>query len=336
VPFFWTVTHLWYIWLPTVLLIIGVFWVFDSRNKAESTRELAEETGHDVEPGEVPDAPPDAPRLASEPVHTRKNFTIDGKMGFLWLAIVIGSVFLDPNVFAWVPDLHELAHIPFGIREIIMFGVCVFAYQTAKPEALEGNDFNFEPIKEVGFLFIGIFLTMQPALELIRLFAQENAEALGVTTFYFGTGMLSGVLDNPPTYVSFLSAAMGKFGSDINVPTEVANFALGTTLPAETFYLEAISIAAVFFGALTYIGNGPNFMVKAIAESAGVQAPSFVSYIVKYSLPILIPIYILVWLVFFSGYIIPHPPDTLHGAEAVGAAVEAVVRTPGLLLLRPF
>jgi Na+/H+ antiporter NhaD/arsenite permease-like protein len=114
--------------------------------------------------------------------------------------------------------------------------------------------------------------------------------------------------------VSFLSAAMGKFGSSIDSRTAVEAFALGTQVPAETFYLQAISIAAVFWGALTYIGNGPNFMVKAIAESSGVQTPSFMAYIFKYSLPILIPIYILVWLIFFSGYVVPHPPDAVHTA----------------------
>src|SRR5690606_24960209 len=220
---------------------------------------------------------------------------------------------LDPNVFAWVPDLHDLVGVPFGIREIIMFGVCVAAYKTAKPEALRGNEFSFEPIREVAWLFVGIFLTMQPALELIRLFAEQNAGALNQTTFYFGTCMLSGVLDNAPTYVSFLSAAMGKFGLDVNVPQHVFDFALGHDPsvgfyePATTFYLQAISVAAVFFGALTYIGNGPNFMVKAIAESSGVPTPSFVAYVVKYALPILIPIYVVVWFIFFSGFVVPIP-----------------------------
>jgi len=324
VPFFWTLANLWIIWLPTVFLILGVFWVIDRRNKDVSTREAAEATGHDVEPGEMPGPSADASRLESSPVHTKKNLVIEGKAGFAWLAIIIGSVFLDPNIIeamkGTVLDLHGRFHVPFGIREVIMFAVCVLAYKTAKPHVLKGNDFNFEPIKEVGYLFIGIFLTMQPALTLIGQFASENADALGVTQFYFGTGILSGVLDNAPTYVSFLSAAMGKFGSSIDSRTAVEAFALGTSVPAETFYLQAISIAAVFFGALTYIGNGPNFMVKAIAESAGAQTPSFVAYVVKYSLPILIPIYILVWLVFFSGYILPHPPDPGHAAAVIEGA----------------
>ena len=329
VPFFWTVINLWEIWLPTILLILGIFYVIDSRNKEESVREEAEEAGVDVVPGEIPGTHPDSPRLASDPEPTRQRLTIEGKAGFAWLAIIIGSVFLDPNIVGamkgTVLDLHGTFHVPFGIREVIMFAVCVLAYKTAKPHVLAGNDFNFEPIKEVGFLFIGIFLTMQPALTLIGQFAAENRDALGVTQFYFGTGLLSGVLDNAPTYVSFLSAAMGKFGSSIESRDAVEAFALGSQLPAETFYLEAISIAAVFWGALTYIGNGPNFMVKAIAESSGVQTPSFVAYILKYSLPVLVPIYILVWFVFFSGYVIPHPSDAVHAAEAA-------VRAAGLML----
>jgi Na+/H+ antiporter NhaD/arsenite permease-like protein len=148
---------------------------------------------------------------------------------------------------------------------------------------------------------------MQPALELIRQFASENAGALNASTFYFGTGALSGVLDNAPTYLSFVAAAMGKFGLDVNSATDVAYFAaphLGA--PESWYYLQAISVAAVFWGAMTYIGNGPNFMVKAIAESQGVETPSFGAYVVKYALPILLPIYLLVWLVFFSGLIPLH------------------------------
>ena len=348
VPFFWTVEHVWYIWLPTVLVLTAVFYVIDGRNKATSLRGRAEGAGQDVEPGDVPGADyvPEAPGVQDvDDIHVPgeveidvthgqpnpKQLEIEGKVGFAWLAVVIAAVFIDPKVIpaiAGTPiDLHHYG-VPFGIREVIMGMVAFLAFKTANKEILRGNDFNFEPIKEVGYLFIGIFLTMQPALTLIGEFARGNAEALGVTSFYFGTGILSGVLDNAPTYVSFLSAAMGKFGSDVNVPAQVTDFALGTTLPAETFYLQAISVAAVFWGALTYIGNGPNFMVKAIAESSGVDTPSFVGYVVKYSLPILVPIYIVVWLVFFSGYVIPHPMDAAHAAALIDAAQAASAATP--------
>lgn len=302
VPFFWTVIHVWYIWLPTLIAILAVFYVVDSRNKTESLREEAEDRGYDVEPGEIPGGVSDVPVD-----HTKSRITIHGKAGFAWLAVIIASVFIDPNIFDWVPDLHEIAHVPFGIREIIMFTVCVLAYKTAKPENLKGNDFNFEPIREVAYLFIGIFLTMQPALALIGAWAKENAEAIGVSTFYFGTGALSGVLDNAPTYVSFLSAAMGKFGLSVDDPAMVAEFAAGVPDPSggagSVMFLLAISVASVFWGAMTYIGNGPNFMVKAIAESSGVDCPSFGGYVFRYSLPILVPIYIVVWLVFFSGFV---------------------------------
>ncbi len=112
--------------------------------------------------------------------------------------------------------------------------------------------------------------------------------------FYWATGSLSGFLDNAPTYLNFLSAALGKEGLDVNDKADVLKF-----VSMDVIYLRAISVAAVFFGAMTYIGNGPNFMVKSICERAGIKMPSFFTYIIKYSLPILIPVFILVWAIFF-------------------------------------
>ena len=355
VPFFWTVVHVWYIWLPTILALAAVFYVVDSRNKAVSVRGAAEGAGQDVVPGDLPGvaAVPEAPGVQDvEDIHVPGEVTvqvtderpnpnrlqIEGKVGFAWLAVVIAAVFIDPKVIpalkGTVLDLVGTFHLPFGVRELIMGAVAFLAYKTADKAILRGNDFNFEPIKEVGFLFIGIFLTMQPALTLIGAYAAENADALGVTSFYFGTGVLSGVLDNAPTYVSFLSAAMGKFGMDVNTPELVRTFATGEAVPGfglvgteETgFYLLAISVASVFWGALTYIGNGPNFMVKAIAESSGVETPSFVGYVVKYSLPILVPIYIVVWLVFFSGYVLPTPVEAAASVQAAADAAGLILR----------
>src|SRR5690606_16548119 len=130
--------------------------------------------------------------------------------------------------------------------------------------------------------------TMQPALANIASFAEHNSEALTLDMFYWATGVLSAILDNAPTYLNFVSAAMGKFMADVNDPAQVRAFAENVATSAH--YLQAISVAAVFFGAMTYIGNAPNFMVKAIAESSGVETPSFVAYIVKYSIPILLPV----------------------------------------------
>ncbi|MEL7168551.1 MAG: sodium:proton antiporter, partial [Bacteroidota bacterium] len=311
VPFFWTVTQIWYVWLPTILILLAVFYAFDVRNKTHGEREDHMEDADQPTQAGVEAAGFDVPGTS--------KIRIQGTKNFAWLAVVIASVFIDPNIIPamkdTVFDLTGRFHFPFGIREVIMFAVCYFAYTTADKDALQGNDFNFEPIREVAWLFVGIFATMQPALTLIGEWARDNAEAIGVTTFYFGTGILSGVLDNAPTYVSFLSAAMGKFGFDVNQTADVMAFATQTDVTA--FYLQAISVAAVFFGALTYIGNGPNFMVKAIAESSGVECPSFGGYMVRYSIPILLPIYAVVWLVFFSGYLLPTPAEVADATAAL-------------------
>ena len=277
VPFFWTFTHVWYIWLPTILLLLAIFYVIDARNKQT------------------------APAIDA----SRGLMGIVGRKNFIWVVVVVLSVFIDPQVFGWVPRLHiGSAHLPFGIREIIMFSVCVLAFVFADKTALEKNEFTFEPIREVGWLFLGIFATMQPALQLISEFASQNSESLSVGMFYWATGALSGILDNAPTYLNFLAAAMGKFGMDVSVASQVVEFALPAEGIDSWIFLQAISVAAVFFGAMTYIGNAPNFMVKAIAESSGVDVPSFVGYLVKYSLPILVPVYFVVWVVFYSGWII--------------------------------
>lgn len=273
VPFFWTFTHVWYIWLPATAMILGVFWFIDSRNKETS----------------------------SDPVPGQPVVSLQGSKSFIWVAIIIGAVFIDPNVFPWVPDLHDIMGVPFGIREIIMFAVAGLAYVTADKGAMEMNEFNFEPIREVGWLFLGIFATMQPALQLISNYAAGHADSLTVGLFYWATGFLSGILDNAPTYLNFLAAAMGKFGLDVNDPAAVMAFANSAE---SIIFLQAISVAAVFFGAMSYIGNAPNFMVKAIAESNGVETPSFMGYIIRYSIPILLPIYLVIYLVFYSGYIL--------------------------------
>ena len=153
----------------------------------------------------------------------------------------------------------------------------------------------------MGWLFLGIFACMVPALALISHFASQNSDALTTGMFYWGTGVLSSVLDNAPTYLNFLAAAMGKFGGDVNVPADVKAFAESD---ASLIFLQAISVAAVFFGAMTYIGNAPNFMVKAIAEANNVDAPSFGGYLVKYAIPILVPVYFVIWVIFYSGWIL--------------------------------
>jgi len=137
---------------------------------------------------------------------------------------------------------------------------------------------------------------MIPALQLIAYESKVLHDHLNATTFYWATGTLSSFLDNAPTYLNFLSAAMGKFGLDVNSMANVKEFVIH-----DEIYLQAISVAAVFFGACTYIGNGPNFMVKSISERSGIQMPSFFAYMYKYSLPVLIPVYFIIWLIFFNA-----------------------------------
>ena len=192
-----------------------------------------------------------------------------------------------------------------------MLSIACLSYYFANKEALAGNEFNFEPIKEVAFIFIGIFFTMMPALQLVSEFAQspEGREMITLNALYWGTGALSGVLDNAPTYVNFLTAAISSDGGSISSVQDVTHYAFGDGKFAghdSAIKLTAISVASVFFGAMTYIGNAPNFMVKSIAESAGVKMPAFIEYGYKYSLIILLPVLFIVWLVFFYFHLIEY------------------------------
>lgn len=265
VEFFWVIEHVWYIWLPTVIAIILIFYFIDSRN--------------------MPDA--------ESEINYSNKIEFKGIGSVFFLAIIIISVFIDPAVVDWVPSFDPL---PIGIREIIMISIIFLSYKTAKPEILKANEFDFEPIKEVAYLFVGIFATMMPALQLIAEAAKVNGQELTPGVFYWVTGSLSSFLDNAPTYLNFLSAEMGKFNLDVNISRQVLQFEL-----EHPIYLSAISVAAVFFGAMTYIGNGPNFMVKSISERAGIRMPSFFGFLIKYSIPILLPIFTLVWLIFYFG-----------------------------------
>ena len=275
VPFFWTLEHNILPWLFALSILTLVFYFLDKRNKK----------------GEDEDA---------EVVYDNK-VSITGKRNFIWLAIVIGAVFIDPNVFPWVPGIHYDGQVFSFIRELIMLSVAFLSYKMAKKGVHELNEFSFEPIREVAFIFIGIFGTMMPALDLVGDFAKSEAGASLIThnTLYWGTGLLSGFLDNAPTYLNFLAAALASQGASISLLSQVTDFANGGVYFDSVLDLKAISVAAVFFGAMTYIGNGPNFMVKSIAEQVGIKMPSFFGYIIRFSIPILLPLLILVWLLFF-------------------------------------
>jgi len=280
VPFFWTLQYNLIPWFFASVILALIFFFIDKGNKSDYSSE--EDT--DVPSGKV---------------------TLKGAKNFLWLAVIVGSVFLDPNVIEWVPAIVYDGQKFSFVREIIMLTSGYLSYKMADKACLKANEFNFEPIREVAFIFIGIFGTMMPALELVGNFAQSESGAALIThnTLYWGTGLLSGFLDNAPTYINFLTAAMASQGTSINNVSDVVNFANGGGLNS-IISLKAISVAAVFFGSMTYIGNGPNFMVKSIAEQVGIKMPSFFGYIIRFSIPILLPLFLVVWLIFFYWQVI--------------------------------
>jgi len=219
------------------------------------------------------------PKELSEQMTASETWRFQGlKNGFL-LAVIIGAVFL-----------------PSPWRELLMIAAAVASYFLTPPEIHRANHFNFAPIREVAWLFIGIFATMVPALDYLA----KHAGQLGLHSpmqFYWFTGILSAFLDNAPTYLTFLAAALGDQGLNLDQPADIRTF-----IAADSHFLVAISLGAVFFGAASYIGNGPNFMVRNIAAQLGVKMPSFFGYIFKYSLPILLPIFAIIALLFFSPW----------------------------------
>ncbi|MEM7055327.1 MAG: sodium:proton antiporter [Bacteroidota bacterium] len=276
VPFFWTLQHNLLPWLLALFLLSTIFLVLDTKNLAIT---------------EQPSADKNKPTLR-----------ILGKRNFVWLVIIIVAVFLDPHVFDWVPAIQYHGHSFSFAREVILFSVAGLSHHYASSPALQGNEFTLEPLKEVVLIFIGIFGTMIPALTLIGTFAQSQAGSAMITpsTLYWGAGVFSSILDNAPTYLNFGAASMAAQGADIVHITDVQAYALGGIFANSVLRLKAISIASVFFGAMTYIGNGPNFMVRAIAEHLSIRMPSFFGYIIRFSIPLLLPVLGLVWIIFFA------------------------------------
>lgn len=209
---------------------------------------------------------------------------IKGRINFLFLLmIVLSVVFLNEQ---FVPAMKSGALV--YLREYCLTGVIVLSLVFTGKGVRVGNNFSWGPILEVAILFAGIFTTMTPAL----LFLNHNAASLGLCEpwqFYYSTGLLSSFLDNSPTAVAFHSVASGLDFSAFQ-GTVVA----GIPEPV----LAAISLGAVLFGSLTYIGNGPNFMVASIASESGIKMPSFFGYMAKFSLIVLLPVFALVQIIF--------------------------------------
>lgn len=252
IPFWWITRHAWPAWLLAVGSLLAIFYVLEKIQDRQERRPA----GADASGG---------------------GWKFGGLRNLLFLGVILLAVFVN--------------HPPF-LREGLMVAAALGSYFTTPKSVHASNNFDLEPIREVIVLFAGIFATMMPALDWLD---QRAGLILGTNpspeVFFWGAGGLSAVLDNAPTYLSFLSALSGVTGApDIS----------GLLARAGSEVL-AISAGAVFFGAMTYIGNAPNFMVKTIAAREGAPAPEFLQFVGKYSLPFLLPVLGAVWLIFFRG-----------------------------------
>lgn len=229
--------------------------------------------------------------LANDSLEYEK-LRLTGSINFVYLIGVILSVaFINEGTIPQMGEENAPLWLKF-LREIVLLSLTGLSLYTTKKEVrYTQNKFTWAPIIEVAVLFLGIFTTMTPALAYLKAHAAE----LGLNTpwqFYYSTGMLSSFLDNTPTAVAFHSVATGLTAEQMTA------FACPIVAGIPEILLKAISLGAVMFGAMTYIGNGPNFMVKAIAEESGIKMPSFFGYMLKFSLVVLLPIYIIVQLIF--------------------------------------
>lgn len=280
VPFFWTLSNLWQEWLFVCGSLLIVFFAFDTAIERRAVRAAA----------------PPPPRQPGQSI-----IAVEGAVGIVGMALVVAAVFIDPML----RSRFRYEGLPIGPAVQIAVAIAVTAL--ADRSLYTRNRFSIEPAKEVACLFVGIFATMAPALA----FLSQHGARLGLespTQYFFLTGALSAALDNAPTYLSFLQLAFSALGADINQASIslfiASTFAVpsggGEIIMHGASTLAAVSLGAVFFGAATYIGNGPNFMVKAIAESAGVRMPSFLGF-VRWSGIILLPVLVGAWWLFIRA-----------------------------------
>ena len=278
VPFFWSL-HLFPVLLFNVVILLTIFYFLDRRAYRKDIGEGLK---------------PDISKPGTE-VH------ILGLHNLIFLAMIVAAVILSgtlPGMAAFqdaegaVRGIHLFGEVtltyPALIEVVIILVAAFLSFKTTSVEIRRKNHFTWGAIQEVAVLFVGIFITMQPALMILK----ANGASLGLNKpfeMFWATGCLSSFLDNTPTYLVFLTTA-GALGFTEGMPT-----ILGTVPIA---MLEAISCGAVFMGANTYIGNAPNFMVKSISDENGIRMPSFFGYLL-WSITFLIPVFLLDMLVFF-------------------------------------
>ncbi len=275
VDFMWTVKHMFLPILMNAAILLTVFYFID--------RHFWQKENTDI---------------INKPTNkkTGEKLQIFGKANFVLLLAIIAAVLMSgiwkSNVSFDI--LGTEVSLEAIVRDVIFIAVTMVSMQITPKQVRSGNEFNFDPIKEVGKLFIGIFITISPVIAilqvgeaghfkpLIQMVHNEAGEPINIMYFWM-SGMLSGFLDNAPTYLVFFNMASGD---PVHLMTTMSNTLL------------AVSMGSVFMGALTYIGNAPNFMVKAIAEQRNIKMPSFFGYM-AWSFAILVPLFILQSLIFF-------------------------------------
>ena len=270
VPFDWTL-HLWPQWLTINGILLVIFNVWDQWALNKDEKEL--------------------PGSQHEQVLIHEPLRIQGGVEML---VLLGIILTIVGAGRAAAAGHPWAQ---NIREVLIVLLALFGYFAGSSERRAKNVFTFAPIIEVAVLFAAIFVTMTPVLEMLNAWAHQPAFAVSTPMqFFWTTGALSSVLDNAPTYLAFASSAAGLHG----VAPHGAYIGTLALDPSAAQLLAAISTGAVFMGANTYIGNAPNFMVRAIAEENGVRMPSFFGYM-AYSCGILLPLFVLVSLLFFRS-----------------------------------
>jgi Na+/H+ antiporter NhaD/arsenite permease-like protein len=250
IPFFWIGREMWPIWAFALAALLVIFYVFDVLNFRRAPKPVREfETAHE-------------------------EWRFFGKRNAVFLGIILAAVFVQKPAF---------------LREAVMLAAAAASWRLTPRDIHGRNHFNFRPIREVAILFLGIFMTMMPALQWL----EGHARGLGLDTafqYFWGTGVLSAVLDNAPTYLNFLTIAVATFcGPDRGV---------ACLMETHPHVIRAVSAGAVFFGACTYIGNGPNFLVKSIADQAKVRTDSFFGYVLRFTVPVLLPVFAVAGFLF--------------------------------------
>jgi len=276
VPFLWTLRLLG----PWALVNGALLLIFNVLDQRVLEREERERPGSQLE----------------EAQRVKEPLRVEGGRNLAYLAGVLGFVYATGQYAA---RLHPDPRVQLAIQVGGMAALAALSLLTTPSSIRRANHFSWGPILEVAAVFAGVFVTMVPALKVL----ETRGDLLGLSRpwhFFWASGLLSSVLDNAPTYLAFVSLAVGVLNQG---GAHLTADDLGQVVahPLGAVYLAAVSCGAVFMGANTYIGNGPNFMVKAIADQQNVRTPTFLGFVFKYTLLAMLPMLVIVWWIFFRG-----------------------------------